>query len=159
MKLVSSGDQITVRGQPRGGPPKEKLIIFSDLDAGKTAKRANANASETTDSEYGWTARENLRKKIVGKEVYFKVHDSTQSARPCSYGVVYLGTDETGENLTEWSVATGNCKLRDTVQKTIDREKDKENADVSHLQKLIELENDAKNKKIGRWAEPSVAQR
>jgi len=47
------------------------------LDAGKTAKRANPNATvpseETGDAEYAWTARENLRKKIVGREVYFKV--------------------------------------------------------------------------------------
>ena len=75
--MVVSGDQIIVRGQPRGGPPKEKVIIFSNLDAGKTAKRANPNGENpvaaTGDAEYAWTARETLRKKTIGKEVYFKV--------------------------------------------------------------------------------------
>ena len=78
VKSVSSGDQIIVRGQPRGGPPKEKIVIFSDLDAGKVAKRANPNSDsvETQDGEYAWSARENLRQKIIGKEVYFKVQDA-----------------------------------------------------------------------------------
>ena len=38
--MVQSGDQITVRSQPRGGPPKEKIILFSNLTSGKPARRA-----------------------------------------------------------------------------------------------------------------------
>ena len=149
MKSVSSGDQIIVRGQPRGGPPKEKIVIFSDLDAGKVAKRANptSDAGETQDGEYAWSARENLRQKIVGKEVYFKVQDapSADSRTTRSFGVVFLGSDETGENLTEWSVSSGNCQLRETVRKQIDqaasRNPDGEDSDnVTHLKKLVALE-------------------
>jgi len=165
---VSSGDQIIVRGQPRGGPPKEKIVIFSDLDAGKVAKRANPNsdAGETQDGEYAWSARENLRQKIVGKEVYFKVQDapSADSRTTRSFGVVFLGSDETGENLTEWSVSSGNCQLRETVRKQIDqaasRNPDGEDSDnVTHLKKLVALEEKAREDKIGRWAQPGVPQR
>ena len=43
--MVQSGDQITVRSQPRGGPPKEKIILFSNLTSGKPARRAGPSLS------------------------------------------------------------------------------------------------------------------
>jgi len=86
--------------------------------------------------------------------------------RNCSFGVVYLGTDETGENLTEWSVSTGNCKLRDTVRKQLDRhqgqnkdENSEPNAQAEHLQRLFDLEEKAKADKVGRWVDGGVPQR
>merc|ERR1712168_516167 len=64
VKMVQSGDQITVRSKPQGGPPKEKVILFSNLTSGKPARRANPNILDSTDSgdePYAWTAGENLR--------------------------------------------------------------------------------------------------
>ena len=107
--MVQSGDQITVRSQPRGGPPREKVILFSNLTSGKPARRAGPmQDSDSRDEHYAWAARENLRKKIIGQEVYFEVADDGQR----SYGVVYLGSSNEGENLTTWSLQTGNVALR-----------------------------------------------
>lgn len=171
VKSVASGDQIIVRGQPRGGPPIEKVIIFSNLDAGKPAKRANPNsnppAPETVDGDYAWTARENLRKKVVGKEVFFQVEN--MESRNCSFGVVFLGTDDSGENLTEWSVSSGNCKLRDTVIKQAENQKNREaqaeakgetyEGGNNNLQKLIDLQEKAQMEKVGRWSDDKESQR
>ena len=56
-----------------------------------------------------------------------------------------MGSDESGENLTEWSVSSGNCQLRETVRKQIDqaaaRNPDGEDSEnVVHLKKLVALE-------------------
>jgi len=169
VKAVTSGDHIVVRGQPKNGPPAEKTIIFSNIDAGKLAKRGNDTIPASGDGEYAWAARETLRKKIIGKEVYFKVQDMTD--RNISYGVVYLGTDETGENLTEWSIASGNCKVRDNVKKQVDQhaarqaqaeakdgesqsniDNDPRTKEIADLQKLLDLQEKAEQEGLGRWA-------
>ena len=121
VKMVQSGDQITVRSKPQGGPPKEKVILFSNLTSGKPARRANPNildSTDTGDEPYAWTARENLRKKIVGQEVYFEVSEEMAGR---SYGTVWLGNNSDGENLTAWSLQTGNSVLRESVRKQVDR--------------------------------------
>jgi len=169
VKAVTSGDHIVVRGQPKNGPPAEKTIIFSNIDAGKLAKRGNDTIPASGDGEYAWAARETLRKKIIGKEVYFKVQDMTD--RNISYGVVYLGTDETGENLTEWSIASGNCKVRDNVKKQVEQhaarqaqaeakdgesqaniDNDPRTKEIADLQKLLDLQEKAEQDGLGRWA-------
>lgn len=169
VKAVTSGDHIVVRGQPKNGPPAEKTIIFSNIDAGKLAKRGNDTIPASGDGEYAWAARETLRKKIIGKEVYFKVQDMTD--RNISYGAVYLGTDETGENLTEWSIASGNCKVRDNVKKQVDQhaarqaqaeakdgesqaniDNDPRTKEIADLQKLLDLQEKAEQEGLGRWA-------
>lgn len=151
------------------GPPAEKTIIFSNIDAGKLAKRGNDTIPASGDGEYAWAARETLRKKIIGKEVYFKVQDMTE--RNISYGVVYLGTDETGENLTEWSIASGNCKVRDNVKKQVEQhaarqaqaeakdgesqaniDNDPRTKEIADLQKLLDLQEKAEQDGLGRWA-------
>lgn len=177
MKLVQSGDQITVRSQPRGGPPKEKIILFSNLTTGKPARRANPkdpSSVDTADESFAWEARENLRKKIIGKEVYFEVADDVSNAALInrSYGCVWLGSNNEGENLTTWSIESGNAELRNTVRNQLDRlEKKIENveneanidsADAENLKNyksLVALEDKAKDAKVGRWAEDKPAAR
>lgn len=160
VKMVQSGDQITVRSQPRGGPPKEKIILFSNLTSGKPARRAGpSQETDSKDEHYAWNARENLRKKIIGKEVYFEVADDGQR----SYGVVYLGTDGEGENLTTWSLETGNAQLRDSVRTQLDRlqgklgEDEEEGEQLKEYKHLVALEDKAKEEGVGRWGttEPS----
>ena len=142
VKMVQSGDQITVRSKPQGGPPKEKVILFSNLTSGKPARRANPNildSTDTGDEPYAWTARENLRKKIIGQEVYFEVSEEMAGR---SYGTVWLGNNTDGENLTAWSLQTGNSVLRESVRKQVDRlqsqvGEDGEESEVKNFQNLV----------------------
>jgi staphylococcal nuclease domain-containing protein 1 len=44
---------------------------------------------ETKDEAYAWEAREYLRKKVVGEEVWFTLEKPPNTAR--EYGCIYLG--------------------------------------------------------------------
>ena len=48
---VLSGDAVVIRGQPRGGPPQERTLAFSNVSAPRLARRPNPNneTSETKD--------------------------------------------------------------------------------------------------------------
>ncbi|XP_076334684.1 staphylococcal nuclease domain-containing protein 1-like isoform X2 [Tachypleus tridentatus] len=140
---VLSGDAIIIRGQPRGGPPPEKQLNLSYINAPKLARRANPNvesSQETKDEPYAWEAREFLRKKLIGKEVCFtieyKVPNSTRE-----YGLVFVGKDTSGENVVESVVAEGLAEVRRTGVKPSDIQ-----------QKLCELEDAAKTAGKGRWS-------
>lgn len=37
---VLSGDSVIIRGQPKGGPPPEKIIFLSNIVAPKLGRRA-----------------------------------------------------------------------------------------------------------------------
>lgn len=41
VKQVLSGDAVVIRGQPKGGPPPEKTICFSNITAPRMARRPN----------------------------------------------------------------------------------------------------------------------
>ena len=38
---ILSGDAVVIRGQPHGGPPKERTICLSNITAPRLARRAN----------------------------------------------------------------------------------------------------------------------
>ena len=48
---VLSGDAVVIRGQPRGGPPPERTLCFSNITAPRLARRANPQieSAETKD--------------------------------------------------------------------------------------------------------------
>lgn len=137
VKQVLSGDAVIVRGQPKGGPPPERQINFSNVIAPRLARRATANAPETVDEPYAWESREFLRKKVIGKEVLFKIEAKTPTGR--EYGAIYLGKDiASGENVTETMVSEGLVMVR--------RES------IRGESRLIDLEDQAKSQGKGRWA-------
>ena len=55
LRQVLSGDAVIVRGQPKGGPPPERQINFSNVVAPRTARRATNK----------WVEGVNWRKKIM----------------------------------------------------------------------------------------------
>ncbi len=107
VKQILSGDAIVIRGQPKGGPPPERTLCFSNIQAPKVARRANPTvegATETKDEPFAWQAREYLRKKLIGREVVFTVEYKAPGTGR-EYGCVYLGRDQSGENMTEAMIA------------------------------------------------------
>lgn len=145
VKMVLSGDSIIIRGQPKGGPPPEKQISLSNIQAPRMARRANPNIEgsvDTRDEAWAWAARENLRKKIIGKEVYFVVDYAPPGSERC-YGTVYLGTTSEGENLIEMQVMEGLCDVR------------RVRVESEAQTRLIELEDQAKTAGKGKWGTPT----
>jgi staphylococcal nuclease domain-containing protein 1 len=132
---VVSADSIIIRGQPAGGPPPEKQINLAWVQAPKISKRLppsdiNPKGSNTIDEPYAWEGREFLRKKLIGKQIQFKVEYKVpfgSQQREC--GVVYLD----GENLIETLVSAGY----------VDVIKRKQNTENPEFQHLVELEEAA----------------
>lgn len=137
---VLSGDSIIVRGPPRNGPPPEKQINFSNVLAPRLARRptGNSDSQEVLDEPWAWEAREFLRKKLIGVEVYFSADKPANSTR--YYGTVYLGPDaSTAVNVTELLVAEGFASVR------------RENSKAPEVAKLAALEDQAKASGKGKW--------
>jgi len=143
VKQALSGDTVVIRGQPRNGPPPERTLCLSNVTAPRLARRPNPNLpqeQEQKDEPYAWEAREFLRKKVVGKEVYFTIEYKTPGGR--EYGFIYLGKDPAvSENITETLVAEGLVELRRMGLKAQDEKQ----------QLLIGLEDSAKAGGKGKW--------
>jgi len=140
VKQVLSGDSVIIRGQPKGGPPPEKTLFLSNIVAPKLGRRAVNSVEETKDEPYAWEAREFLRKKLVGEDVWFTFEKSANTTR--EYGCIYIGKDvATGEKVTESLVSEGLVSVR--------REGVRQGPELQHL---MELEDAAKAAGKGKWA-------
>ncbi|XP_076287383.1 staphylococcal nuclease domain-containing protein 1 [Lasioglossum baleicum] len=141
VKQVTSGDTIVIRGQPMGGPPPEITIILCNITAPKLERwKGNDSTDESRDEPYAWEAREFLRKKLIGEDVFFVTEKSINANR--NYGTVWLGKDRNGENVIETLVSEGLVTVK----------KDTRNPSPEQAH-LIELENTARAAKKGKWSE------
>ncbi|XP_037045449.1 staphylococcal nuclease domain-containing protein 1 [Bradysia coprophila] len=139
VKQVLSGDSVIIRGQPKGGPPPEKQINFTNVIAPKLARRPNNANDDSRDEPWAWEAREFLRAKLIGEEVYFSCERPPNSTR--DYGTLYIGSDpNTSVNVTELMVSEGLLSVR------------REGVRITEeLQKLITLEDAARAAGKGKW--------
>lgn len=96
--------------------------------------------TETKDEPFAWEAREYLRKKLVGKEVSFTVEYKVPGTGR-EYGIIYIGKDTSGENVTEDLVAEGLVEVRRGGLR----------ADNEGQQRLIQLEDAARAAVKGKW--------
>ncbi|KAK9882943.1 hypothetical protein WA026_023871 [Henosepilachna vigintioctopunctata] len=147
VKQVVSGDSVILRGA--SNPALEKQINFSGIQAPKLARRigtATADQSESKDEPWAWEAREFLRKKLIGEEVYFISQIPPNSTR--EYGVIYFGKDfNTAENITNSLISEGLVTVKkEGVKQT------------EELQRLIELENVAKQAGKGKWGKDNPSE-
>ncbi|CAH0547008.1 unnamed protein product [Brassicogethes aeneus] len=139
VKQVLSGDSVIIRGLT-GAPPPEKQINFSGIVAPKLARRAGESSEITKDEPWAWEAREFLRKKLIGEEVFFTSEKPPNTNR--EYGNVFLGKDlNTAENITEALVSEGLVSVR--------REGLRQTPEVA---RLCELEDAAKSAGKGKWS-------
>lgn len=147
VKQILSGDAVVIRGQPKGGPPPERTLCFSNVTAPRLARRANPSidgSTESKDEPCAWEAREFLRKRLIGKEVMFTVEYKIPSATR-EYGCIYLPKDASGdakESITELLVAEGLVELRRSSLRNEDE----------NSQRLIQLEEAAKAAGKGKWS-------
>lgn len=79
-----SGDSLIIRDIPRGARPAEYTVNLAYLIAPKIAKK------DGKDEPYAWEAREYLREKVIGREVYLAVeYQIPATSRDC--GILFLG--------------------------------------------------------------------
>lgn len=139
---VVSGDVIVVRDKPKDDPPNEKTLILMSIAAPKLGRKTRDG--EEKDEPFAWEAREYLRKKLIGQEVYFYAKpfpDSKTSNR--MLGRVFFPTKE--KDIAEELVANGLAKVK--KEKTT-----KKQAQDPYMKKLIELEEKAKAEGKGIWS-------
>lgn len=143
-----SGDSVIIRGYPKGGPPPEKQVTFANVFAPKLARRPGTAATEESkDEPFAWEAREFLRQKLIGEDVYFHSERSPNANR--DYGVLYLGSDpNTSSNVTELLVQEGLVSVR----------KDSARNPTPEQQRLLELEEAAKAAGKGKWNSGAAAE-
>lgn len=145
VKQVLSGDSVIIRGQPRGGPPPEKQINFAGVIAPKLARRPTNTTEISKDEPYAWEAREYLRQRLIGQEVYW--HSECPPNVNREYGYICLGKDPaTSENIVESIVSEGLVSVRrEGVRQT------------PQLSRLIELEDAAKAARKGKWSDSPLS--
>jgi len=142
VKQILSGDNILIRGQPKGGPPPERQLALSNIVAPRLARRAVGESDATVDEPYAWECREFLRKKLIGKDVQFSVEYKVPGSGK-EYGSIFVKSPVTGEleNVTELMVAEGLVEVRRGGIKPSEEQT-----------KLTELEDAAKDAGKGKWA-------
>lgn len=136
VKSALDGGCVVIRGPPRNGPPAERVLALTNVDAPRLARRQTASGAPATDDDpYGWEAREFLRKLVVGKSVLFRV---VNQATTREYGTLLLGDDPTtAQNVTLAMVEEGLVKCRDNCQEA----------------SLLEAQERVKNAKKGVWSD------
>lgn len=136
-----------IRGYPKGGPPPEKQITFSNVFAPKLARRPVNASDESRDEPWAWEAREFLRQKLIGEEVYFASERPPNATR--DYGTIYLGNDpNTSPNVTELLVQEGLVSVR----------RDNARSPSPDLQRLLDLEDAAKAAGKGKWGSSATTE-
>ncbi|XP_065668229.1 staphylococcal nuclease domain-containing protein 1 [Hydra vulgaris] len=141
VKSVLSGDSVIIRGQPKGGPPPERQLALSNVVAPRLSKRPGGNVETAADEPYAWESREFLRKKLIGKEIEFFIEYKVPGSGR-EYGCIFLKSSS-GElqSITEELVSEGLVEVRRGGIKPSDDQT-----------KLIELEDQAKASKKGKWS-------
>ncbi|KAL3102323.1 hypothetical protein niasHS_003732 [Heterodera schachtii] len=149
VKQVLSGDSVVLQLPPsvQGAAPTELTVYLANVSAPRLAKRPTENTEATPDEPYAWEAREFLRKKIVGQAVLFMREFQATSGR--EHGKILLGSSgtniESAENVSESGVSAGWLEVRPGKQ--ID----------DYAKKLLDLQEQAKTAKKGRWSEEETA--
>lgn len=97
-------------------------------------------SEDSKDEPYAWEAREFLRSKLIGEEVFFHSERPPNANR--DYGTIYLGSDPaTAPNVTELLVQEGLVSVR----------RDNARTPSPELQRLLDLEDAAKSAGKGKW--------
>ncbi|CAK5030294.1 unnamed protein product [Meloidogyne enterolobii] len=141
VKQVLSGDSVVLQfSVAPGSPPNETTVYLCNVVAPRLAKRPTENTAAAPDEPYAWEAREFIRKKLVGQTVTFVREFTATSGR--EHGHIYIGGTglESAENVTESGVSAGLLEVRPGKQ--IDES----------TKKLLELQEQAKEAKKGRWS-------
>jgi len=136
VKSIVSGDTIIIKGRAVNGPPPEKIISFSNVEAPRLGTQNDPDREEP----YALQSRDYLRKLLVGKEVTYEI-DYTTNTNKRDFGSISIPKVIEGEtNITRIMVKRGLVKVR----------KNDRNAS-EELDYLIQLEQQAQSQKKGMW--------
>lgn len=141
VKQVQDGGNITIRGQPRNGPPPQETLALSELEPLRLARRPSPQNPGQNDDPWAWESREFLRKLLIGQSVLWTVSHTIPSGK--KFGQILIGsTDpETAENVAVKLIAEGLAKCRDNC------------SDPAYT----EAQEAAKSAQKGQWSEEPMS--
>jgi len=113
VKQVQDGGNITIRGQPRNGPPPQETLALAELEPLKLARRPTANNDGNNDDPWAWEHREFLRKLLIGQSVLWTVSHTIPSGKKFGHILVGSTDPEKAENVAVKLLSEGLAKARD----------------------------------------------
>eukprot|EP00920_Eleutheroschizon_duboscqi_P003401 GHVT01007923.1.p1 GENE.GHVT01007923.1~~GHVT01007923.1.p1 ORF type:complete len:939 (-),score=274.40 GHVT01007923.1:393-3209(-) len=138
VKEIIAGDTFVLVGQPKGGPPPEKRLCLSSIQAPKVAMKSQAH--ETRDEPFGWPSREFARVRLIGRAVSFGV-EYELTGRQFGWLKVQEGEELLPE---ERGVSFSLLLLREGLAKLKTNRNPPAAADYDDLQAAEEAAKDAK---------------
>nr|CDS26698.1 SNase domain containing protein [Hymenolepis microstoma] len=141
-KLVLSGDAIVIRDRAVDGPPPSRVVVLSNISCPKIARRTNTG-EYTSDEPFAWQAREFVRSKVIGREVYYTVDNGELSDRV--FGCVFIKNDGNLVNLAHLIVEEGLARVRRNMSPAM--------LERGKMKDLIALEENAQLNKKGIWSD------
>lgn len=141
VKSVISGDYVTLRDKPRGGPPKMEIAVsFAYVQAPRFNRTPGDDGKTSNFEPYAWEAKEYLAKRLIGQEVLYR-SEYIKSGK--EFGIIYLGD----ENIVETMLSEGLLEVRRTK------------AESPIYQQLIDAEETAKAAGKGKWSSQQAPKR
>ena len=142
VKEVPSGDQVVIVAgnalESVGGGakafPAEKRLTLGSVSAPRLGRRDGS----TQDEAFAWASRENLRRRVAGKPVVFKVDYAVESIGR-EFGTVYVNESE---NAAYVQIAEGFARVKES-----------RNASEAspYIEQFRQAEEGAKAKGLGMW--------
>eukprot|EP00826_Nyctotherus_ovalis_P062215 TRINITY_DN8964_c0_g1_i3.p1 TRINITY_DN8964_c0_g1~~TRINITY_DN8964_c0_g1_i3.p1 ORF type:complete len:885 (+),score=359.86 TRINITY_DN8964_c0_g1_i3:221-2875(+) len=131
---VLSGDHLLIQGRERGEEaPSNKDIYLAFIEAAKMG------SPQREAEAFGLTAREYVRKLLIGKRVSFIPEYKYEDK---DYATIWVEEEKGEVDVAAELVRNGLAKLRGREEKN-----------ESRWDELKELQEEAKDKEIGMWAE------
>ncbi|VDO03052.1 unnamed protein product [Rodentolepis nana] len=143
-KLVLSGDTIVIRDRAVDGPPASRVVVLSNISCPKVAKRLSPG-EYTSDEPFAWQARELVRSKVIGREVYYTVDNGELIERV--FGSIFIKDDGNLVNLAHLLVEEGLARVRRNMSPAM--------LERGKVKDLITLEEAAQLNKKGIWSDSS----
>lgn len=143
VKAVLSGDTLVLSlPAPPATIAPEKIISLGGITAPRVTR-----GKKNEDEPFGWEAREHLRKKVIGQNVFYQVTFVAKGGK--EVGLVKLGNEQ-GENLATYMVASGYADATPGAPR-------KDGSLHPDRQALVELKEKASQEGIGMWAKDGSA--
>eukprot|EP00824_Muranothrix_gubernata_P019686 TRINITY_DN3956_c2_g1_i1.p1 TRINITY_DN3956_c2_g1~~TRINITY_DN3956_c2_g1_i1.p1 ORF type:complete len:934 (+),score=250.11 TRINITY_DN3956_c2_g1_i1:151-2952(+) len=140
VKQVLSGDSVVVVGAPVMGPPPEKTFSMAGIMAPKVARPLQG----VRDEPFAFPSREFLRRKLVGKQVTFRVEYTNPNIKNREFGTLMLGE----ENVAATVVAEGWARVKPLQGRA---------SETPDYQELSRLEAVAQAEGRGMWTKKEGA--
>jgi len=148
VRAVLSGDTLVVTQMEKNGPPQNREIQLTNIEAPKFGRRGRNVKEATPDAAFAFQSREYLRKLLIGVPVSFTVEQRAASEKGNrEYGYVYFNKDGKDVDVAKLIVAEGWATVRRRLPMA--GAENKQGSQRPEVEELTQLEEAAKKESKG----------